>query len=72
MEAIVDSSNLSPGEQDLIPRPGGDLAVKIRLMAIAAAARFHGAELDQADLRGGQEEARSPAVLAQWVRSAGL
>jgi ATP-binding cassette, subfamily B, bacterial HlyB/CyaB len=72
MEAIVDPSGLRSGEQDLIPTPGGDLAVKIRLMAIAAAARFHGAELDQADLRANHETARSPAVLADWVRSAGL
>lgn len=41
MDAIVKPANdLTTEEPDLIPRPGGDLAVQIRLMATAAAARF--------------------------------
>jgi ATP-binding cassette, subfamily B, bacterial HlyB/CyaB len=54
-----------------LPSPGGELAVQIRLMAIAAAARYHGAELDRNDLRIA-DGAPSPAALTEWVRGGGL
>ncbi len=50
----------------------GHLACQIRLMAIAAAARFHGAELDRSDLRLSDGQAPGPAALAEWVRASGL
>ena len=40
-------------------------------MAIAAAARFHGAELDRNDLRVA-EGIPSPAAVTEWVRGSGL
>jgi ATP-binding cassette subfamily B protein len=55
-----------------IPTPGGATALQIRLMAIAAAARFHGAELDRADLRSVAEQPPEAAALADWVRTGGL
>jgi HlyB family type I secretion system ABC transporter len=44
----------------------------VRVMAVMAAARYHGAELDRDDLRYPQGEAPSPATLVEWVRGAGL
>ncbi len=41
-------------------------------MAIAAAARFHGAELDRRDLRARDDESPSPAALTDWLRGSGL
>jgi subfamily B ATP-binding cassette protein HlyB/CyaB len=73
MDAIADTRHQFHAEdQELIPTPGGRLAAQIRVMAIAAAAHFHGAELDQAGLRRVADEAPSPAALAEWVRSGGL
>jgi subfamily B ATP-binding cassette protein HlyB/CyaB len=59
-------------EQARLPTPGGDLAIQIRLMAIAAVARFHGAELARSDLRVAEAEIPSPAALTQWLRASGL
>ena len=48
-------------------------AVKCRLDAIVAAARFHGIQLDRGDLRAlPGEEVPSPATLVAWMREAGL
>ena len=68
----MDTGNLEQLEQAGIPAPGGELAIRIRLMAIAAAARFHGAELDRSDLRVPAGEIPSPAALSDWLRSSGL
>lgn len=68
MDMIGDTSI----EQPSVPTPGGRLAIQIRLMAIAAAARFHGAELDKADLRMTPDESPSPAALTEWLRASGL
>lgn len=73
MDAITYTEADPPGmEQELIPTLGGQVAGQIRIMAIAAAARFHGAEVDQTELRRSPDEVASPAALAEWVRSAGL
>jgi ATP-binding cassette, subfamily B, bacterial HlyB/CyaB len=55
-----------------LPAPGGDVAIQVRLMAIASVARFHGKELDRADLRASTSEIPSAAALADWVRASGL
>ena len=55
-----------------IPTPGGEVAIQVRLMAIAAAARFYGAELDRNDLRLPAEQVPSPAVLSEWAQGGGL
>ena len=74
MNAITDMTS-RPGHDEgheLVPTPGGRLAAQIRVMAVAAAAHFHGAELAQTDLRCASDEAPSPGALAEWVRSSGL
>ncbi len=76
MDTATGASNLGPVEQapaaiSGLPTPGGEVAVQIRLMAIAAAARFHGAELDRHDLRVA-EGIPSPEALAEWLRGGGL
>jgi len=68
----MDTTNVEEPEQAGVPTPGGALAIQVRLMAIAAAARFHGAELSRSDLRVPAEEIPSPAALSDWLRSSGL
>jgi ATP-binding cassette subfamily B protein len=68
----MDAGNLESMEQAGVPTPGGAVAIQIRLMAVAAAARFHGAELDRSDLRSPADETPSPAALADWLRASGL
>ncbi|MFL5285386.1 MAG: peptidase domain-containing ABC transporter [Rhodopila sp.] len=60
---------VNPGQ---VPTPGGAVAIQIRLMAIAAAARFHGAELDRGDLKLAEHEVPSPAALVTWAQAGGL
>jgi ATP-binding cassette, subfamily B, bacterial HlyB/CyaB len=61
-----------PEIEDVIPTPGGALAIQIRLMAVAAAARFHGRELDLTELRRVPDQTPSAAALAEWAGTAGL
>ncbi len=70
MDMISDPSGPLP--QAGIPTPGGPVATQIRLMAIAAAARFHGSELDPSDLRMTEHQPPSPAALSDWLRTSGL
>ena len=72
MTAISDTASIEPVEPEPIPTPGGPVAIQIRLMAIAAAARFHGVELDRNDLRASAGEIPSPATLTDWLRTSGL
>ena len=46
--------------------------LEVRLMAVAAAARFHGAELQREDIRIPSGTTPAPAALVEWVRAAGL
>ena len=53
--------------------PGLDDAVEIRKLAVLAAARHHGAELDRRQYRAlAGEDVPSPASLVAWVRDGGL
>ena len=72
MDTVSNNSGLTAADQTKVPTPGGEVAIKIRLMAIAAAARFHGAELHQSDLRSAADEIPSPASLTDWLRASGL
>src|SRR5271165_4349498 len=72
MNAISGKVEMEPADQGKTPTAGGRLAVQVRLMAIAAAARFHGAELDRSDLRVTADEIPSPAALTDWLRNSGL
>jgi subfamily B ATP-binding cassette protein HlyB/CyaB len=46
--------------------------LEIRLMAVMAAARFHGAELEREDMRIPAGTTPSPAAMVEWVRNGGL
>ncbi|HEY4041847.1 MAG TPA: ABC transporter transmembrane domain-containing protein, partial [Rhodopila sp.] len=72
MGTVSDKTSLETIGQGKIPTPGGEVAIRIRLMAVAAAARFHGAELHQSDLRVAADDVPSPAALTDWLRSSGL
>ena len=72
MDAVSDTAQrLDDGDRAAMPALGGELAIQVRLMAIAAAARFHGAELDRNDLRVA-DDVPSPAALTEWLRGSGL
>ena len=72
MDTVSNKSNLEAVDQGKVPTPGGEVAIQIRLMAIAAAARFHGAELHRSDLRVVADDVPSPAALTDWLRASGL
>src|ERR1700733_7779986 len=72
MDTVSNESNLEAVDQGKVPTPGGEVAIQIRLMAIAAAARFHGAELHRSDLRVVADDIPSPAALTDWLRGSGL
>lgn len=52
--------------------PAAPSPLEVRLLALVAAARFHGIELDREDLRVPEDEAPAPAVLVGWMQAAGL
>jgi ATP-binding cassette, subfamily B, bacterial HlyB/CyaB len=72
MDTVSEKSHLKAVDQGKVPTPGGEVAIQIRLMAIAAAARFHGAELHRSDLRVVADDIPSPAALTDWLRASGL
>src|SRR4051812_18974055 len=61
-----------PSEPEDDAPPTGSSPLEVRLLAIMAAARFHGSELDREDLRFPSGEAPAPAMLVEWVRQSGL
>jgi subfamily B ATP-binding cassette protein HlyB/CyaB len=70
----------NPSSQDG-PQPGaapqGDSAtqaspLEVRILAVMAAARYHGVELDREDLRFPRGETPPPAALVEWARTNGL
>jgi HlyB family type I secretion system ABC transporter len=46
--------------------------LEVRLLAVMAAARFHGAELEREDMRIPRGTAPPPAALVEWIRNGGL
>jgi HlyB family type I secretion system ABC transporter len=58
------------------PYGGGDgtprTPLDIRIMAVLAAARFHGFELDRDDMRVAKGENPPPAAFVRWLQNAGL
>jgi len=46
--------------------------LEVRILAVMAAARYHGIELDRDDLRIPPGEIPPPATLVEWARSVGL
>lgn len=68
----MDTGTMETVDDTRLPTQGGPVAIRIRLMAIAAAARFHGAELDRNDLRVPADDIPSPTALTDWLRDSGL
>ncbi len=54
-----------------IPQPGIS-PVEMRVLAVMAAARYHGVQLDRDDLRFPGGHAPEPAALVDWLRNSGL
>jgi len=52
--------------------PDPVVATRIRLLAVATVARFHGAELHHGDLAVAEGAAPSPAMLVEWIGRSGL
>jgi len=62
----------TPSRDERAAGADGTSPLDVRLMAVMAAARYHGVELDREDLRFPAGEAPSPATLVEWVRGGGL
>jgi ATP-binding cassette subfamily B protein len=67
----VDTPLRPAGADTVTGSPESD-ATQVRLLALIAAARHHGVELDRDELRVPPGEQPSPATLVEWLRSAGL
>ena len=77
MDQAIQSATSEPGAATRIDAAtiGGDRAQQAdtRILAVVAAARFHGVDLSAADYRpAAGETAPSPASLAGWARDQGL
>lgn len=72
----IDSQFQGPADAQRTPYGGADGAPRtpldIRIMAVMAAARFHGFELDTDDLRLTKGENPPPAKFVRWVRDSGM
>jgi HlyB family type I secretion system ABC transporter len=72
----IDSQFQGPSDGTRSPYEGADgtprTPLEIRIMAVAAAARFHGFELDRDDLRATKGEDPPPATFVAWVQGAGM
>ncbi|MBV9250383.1 MAG: hypothetical protein JO227_14205, partial [Acetobacteraceae bacterium] len=75
-EPGLNESNVPPPAAEAhsteLPSAGEPAGAQIRLLAMIAAARFHGAELDRSDLRCSSGEPPSAAALADWAHQSGL
>ncbi len=70
MDAV--DTPLRPAGADTVTGSPESDATQVRLLALIAAARHHGVELDRDELRVPPGEQPSPATLVEWLRSAGL
>lgn len=72
----IDSQFQGPTDAPRSPYGGGDgsarTPLEIRVLAVLAAARFHGFELDRDDLRVAKGEVPPPAAFVRWLRNAGM
>lgn len=75
MDAI-DSQFKGPGDAPRTPYGGADgtprTPLDIRVLAVMAAARFHGFELDRDDMRLAKGDVPPPAAFVRWVRDSGM
>lgn len=72
----IDGQFQGPADAPRSPYGGADgtprTPLDIRIMAVMAAARFHGFELDRDDMRVAKGENPQPASFVRWVQNAGL
>ncbi len=72
----IDSHFQGPADAPRTPYGGADgtprTPVDIRVMAVLAAARFHGYELDKDEMRVAKGEDPSPASYVRWLLNAGM
>jgi HlyB family type I secretion system ABC transporter len=72
----IDSQFQGPADGSRTPYEGADgtprTPLDIRILAVSAAARFHGFELDRDDLRIAKGEDPPPATFVRWVQGAGM
>ena len=68
----MDIASCTPDEKALLTAPDPAVATRIRLLAIATIARFHGVDLHRADLAVPDGAVPSPAALVEWVSRSGL
>ncbi len=72
----IDSQFKGPAETPRTPYGGADgtprTPLDIRIMAIMAAARFHGYELDRDDMRVAKGDNPPPAAYVKWLTNAGM
>ncbi len=59
-------------EKVVFTAPDPAVATRVRLLAIATVARFHGADLHRGDLAVPESAVPSPAALVEWVGRSGL
>jgi ATP-binding cassette subfamily B protein len=66
-------SGPGPGGIDVAGAPATGISpAELRVLAVVAAARHHGVELDRDDLRMPEGRSPEPAALVDWLRGAGL
>jgi len=72
----IDSQLQGPADAPRSPYEGSDGAARspleIRILAVMAAARFHGFELDREELRIAKGDDPQPATFVRWVQNAGM
>jgi subfamily B ATP-binding cassette protein HlyB/CyaB len=72
----IDSQFQGPADAPRTPYGGGDgtprTPLDIRIMAVMAAARFHGFDLDRDGMRVAKGENPPPAAYVRWLQSGGL
>ena len=69
----IEPTDYEPGQRHEPDEAGLSVPTLARLKSIAAAARYHGVELDVRDFRGTVgEDTPSPATLVAWLREQGM
>ena len=64
----LDPTGAHYGDGEPLPRT----PLEIRILAVLAAARFYGYELDRNDMRVGKGETPPPAAFVKWLQGAGM
>jgi ATP-binding cassette, subfamily B, bacterial HlyB/CyaB len=72
----IDNAHVDPADPARAPYENGEALprtpLEIRILAVLAAARFYGYELDRNDLRLPKGETPPPAAYVRWLQNAGM